>query len=73
MDNLLNVVFNSIDEGSQLVSVLDLSGRTVYFDQIIANEGLNRIQLSTSNLAPGLYTVVISGDASLHTARFVRK
>ena len=73
VDDLLNVVFNSNTEGSQSVSVLDLSGRTVSVDQIVANEGLNRIQLNTSDLMPGLYTVVISGTDSLHTTRFVRK
>jgi len=57
VSDLLNVSFNSNKNQDVLVSMMDAAGRLVVVENRNAAEGSNKIELSVSGLASGIYTL----------------
>lgn len=64
--------YNTAFDGNVTISVVDLSGRTVYTTSF-ANQaaGNNKVELNTSDFNAGVYQVVISANSSTITKKLV--
>ncbi len=64
--------YNTAFDGNVTVSVVDLSGRTVYTNTF-ANQtaGNNKVELNTSDFNAGVYQVVINANSSTVTKKLV--
>lgn len=68
------VDYNTAFDGDVTISVVDLSGRTVYTNTF-ANQtaGNNKVELDVNNYNAGVYQVVISANSSTITKKLVVK
>jgi len=57
-----NVSFNCEKEQSCMLSLYDISGRTVLEKNIAAVEGKNLVELNSSSLSSGMYLMRLSGE-----------
>lgn len=60
--DILNIKFNSLEEGKVEIKVLDVFGRTVIESQRKVATGMNNIELSLSQLNNGIYFIWVTGD-----------
>ncbi|MCB0761035.1 MAG: aryl-sulfate sulfotransferase [Flavobacteriales bacterium] len=67
----LNVEMSSVENQRVVVRVLDLTGQVVYSNQHTLVTGTNLIQVETSDLAAGMYTLSVAGDHAELTETFV--
>lgn len=72
--NKIVVDYNTAFNGDVNISIVDLSGRTVY-NQTVANQvaGNNKVELNVNNMNAGVYQVVISSNSSSVTKKLVIK
>ena len=70
--NELNLTFNTSENGTVPVTVIDPSGRTVINGTQRLSAGSNTLRIPTSNLEPGLYMVRIGNDAHSISQRFMK-
>ena len=64
---------NVMENGSALITVSDMSGRTVISKNIIVTKGINSIVLNTEKLASGMYALVYNDGRARHAVRFMKK
>ncbi len=60
--DILNIKFNSLEEGKVGIKVLDVLGRTVIESQRTVATGMNNFELSMSQLIDGIYFIGVTGD-----------
>jgi len=70
--DILNIDWTTGVNTFAMVSIIDITGRTVSTKNITAVAGSNRLSLNVSSLAAGQYFVKINGDTKL-TAVFIKK
>jgi len=68
------VDYNTAFDGDVTISVVDMSGRTVY-NKTFANQakGNNKVELNVNDFNAGVYTVVIAANSSRVTKKLVVK
>ena len=70
--DMFNLNVNGLSDGVWNVQVLDVQGRIVHTEQVVAENGINRTVTLNSTLSNGLYTVrLMNGDASLNVRMIV--
>jgi hypothetical protein len=70
-DNVV-VNFELNDNASVNVEVMDINGRIVAVqNNDMMNRGINEVQISTSNFAPGVYMVNVKSTVGAKTAKFI--
>ena len=67
-----NLNVNGLSDGVWNVQVLDVQGRIVRTEQVVAEGGINRTISLNSTLSNGLYTVrLMNGEAALNVRMIV--
>ena len=70
--DMFNLNVNGLSDGVWNVQVLDVQGRIVHTEQVVAENGINRTVSLNSTLSNGLYTVrLMNGDAALNVRMIV--
>jgi hypothetical protein len=70
--DMFNLNVNGLSDGVWTVQVLDVQGRIVHAEQLVAEGGINRTVSLNSTLSNGLYTVrLMNGAASLNVRMIV--
>ena len=64
---------NASVHGNALITVNDMSGRTVISHNVTVAKGINSIQLNTETLAAGVYALVYSDGRAKQTVRFIKR
>jgi hypothetical protein len=59
----VNVLIRSAEIKQITIQIIDLSGKVVHMQDVSLMEGENKTQLSTNQLAPGVYVVSLIGSA----------
>ncbi|MBL0317650.1 MAG: T9SS type A sorting domain-containing protein [Flavobacteriales bacterium] len=67
VNDILNVQFNSIPQPNAVLSMVDVHGRVNW---TINTNGTNSIQIDCSDIATGIYTILLDGRP---TVRFMKK
>jgi hypothetical protein len=70
--NLFKLNVNGLSDGVWNVQVLDVQGRIVHTEQVMAEGGINRTISMDSKLSNGLYTVrLINGENAINVRMIV--
>jgi hypothetical protein len=70
--DMFNLNVNGLSDGVWNVQVLDVQGRIVHTEQVVAEDGINRTVSLNSTLSNGLYTVrLMKGEAALNVRMIV--
>jgi hypothetical protein len=70
--DMFNLNVSGLSDGVWTVQVLDVQGRIVHAEQLVAEGGINRTVSLNSTLSNGLYTVrLMNGEASLNVRMIV--
>jgi len=64
---------NASEAGSALITVTEMSGRTVISKNFTVTKGINSIVLNTEILASGVYVLVYNDGRTRHALRFLKK
>ena len=64
---------NASVHGNALITVNDMSGRTVISHSVTVAKGINSIQLNTETLSAGVYALVYSDGRAKQTVRFIKR
>jgi hypothetical protein len=68
----LNIIVKSGIQGTAVINILDISGRTIFTDQTSVQTA-TPVSLDISNLKPGIYYLQIRGSKGQFSAiRFVK-
>ena len=54
------------------VSIVDITGKQLFNSQLVLDEGISSTQISTTNLASGIYIIRISGSNKVITSKAVK-
>lgn len=58
----LNVVFNSSEEKRISVKMLDITGREIYSNEILATTGENKVEIDVTGMPKGIYMAYVVGE-----------
>lgn len=67
----INVVFDAAQQQTVNVSVIDMLGNIVNSYSVNANQGVNSVELSTSELSSGMYMVRLANGGTTKNIQFV--
>src|SRR6185369_12336229 len=68
----LNITFNSAAKQKYVLKVMDLAGKALMFESVIAEEGRNLHQIDLIGVAKGMYILSIEGEGTeIQTIRIV--
>lgn len=68
----LTLKFNGLAFGTSKVEILDVSGRLVYSESIVVEQGMNSVVIRTSNLSAGTYLIRLDDGSSSILSSFIR-
>lgn len=71
--DLLNVRFTSKESAQALVSIHNMVGTEIRHEAISLNPGLNTLQLSVEDLAPGIYILELASDKYAQKVKFTKQ
>ncbi len=69
--NNVNILFRAKEISSYEISIIDISGNTVYQESIDGEDGLNTIQLSNPTLTQGIYIIQLSSNNTFNIAKLL--
>jgi len=69
----ITLEFETIDDNSLQMQIINLEGKLVKSDRIYPNAGFNSMPFDISDLEAGIYTIKIDGDAIMILERFIIK
>ena len=67
----VTVEFNSETSADYRLSITDISGRTVYAENVNAAAGLNRYQVNVNGFSTGMYFIVLESGSMMEKQRLV--
>ncbi|MEO1438643.1 MAG: T9SS type A sorting domain-containing protein, partial [Bacteroidota bacterium] len=70
VNQYLNVRFESLDAVQSNLSVFDLQGRRIHFDQINLQTGLNQILIDLNQQSAGMYMLLLEAGDYRYTELF---
>jgi hypothetical protein len=70
---LVDVVYNSQKTENILLSLFDLTGKVVYQNELLAQNGTNTAQLNVSNFASGMYVLSLQNSHARLTEKLIIK
>jgi hypothetical protein len=70
---LVDVVYNSQQTENVLLSLFDLTGKVVYQNELLAQNGTNTAQLNVSNFASGMYILSLQNSHARLTEKLIIK
>jgi plastocyanin len=70
--NILNVDFSLTESIATIIQVLDITGKTVYTENINSNIGENKISIDLSALTPGFYFMVLNRGKESYAERIIK-
>ena len=68
----LTVQLDNWIENEALISITDLNGAVLYYDRFERNGNTVELDLTTMNLAPGMYLLNVATENEIKTERFVK-
>ncbi|HEB62678.1 MAG TPA: T9SS type A sorting domain-containing protein [Bacteroidetes bacterium] len=71
-NNILNLKYTAPFKADVEIEVVDMTGRILLQDKMIANEGLNHFELPMNNLSNGVYFLRTKQAQNIQTIRFVK-
>jgi hypothetical protein len=69
----LNVKYNSLNEGSANMQIIDMLGKTHQNTNMIVNKGENTLTIDTEALPLGIYFIRITNGTEVTTQRIVKR
>ncbi len=71
--NTTTISFNSTNKQEVLISVKNVLGKTVFFKEVTAYKGNNKLPFKRNNLSSGMYIYAIQTNKEIISKRFVIK
>ena len=69
----LNVKYNSLNEGSANMQIIDMLGKTHQNTNMIVNKGENTLTIDTEALPLGIYFIRITNGTEVTTQRIIKR
>lgn len=68
----LNINYSSATESETIISIMNISGKTVQQQITDVNQGANTLQMNTSSLPKGYYIISIQNNGQVHSQKFIK-
>jgi Secretion system C-terminal sorting domain len=68
----LNVSLNATKNAAYSLSIVDMSGKQLFSQEVSAQEGANSFQLNVDSLKQGSYLLVVNGEATVYRKSFMK-
>ena len=71
--NNLSISFSSLRSADLLLTVTDITGRTLFQNQLTASSGINKKEMKVGDLAVGIYIVTLIGEEGRESVKISKE